>query len=92
MDACEIVGIRKGLQDSTPLPRPEIDVTDGPILEGQAQAEVTDHLDRRYVQKLLHRVDARGALPASSPTRFERTFTRHDFGRVLTIRTSGRFS
>jgi hypothetical protein len=40
---------------------PRIDVTGGPVFEGQAQAEVTDYLDSSHVHELLHESDAREA-------------------------------
>jgi len=48
-DLPEVVGIRKRLEDTAPAPARKIDVALGAVLEAQAQAVVSDHLDRGHV-------------------------------------------
>jgi hypothetical protein len=45
LDASEVGGIAERLQDAAPVALREVDVADRSVLEGEAQAVVSDDLD-----------------------------------------------
>src|SRR2546423_1016825 len=51
-DLTEVVGIRKRLEDTAPVPDRKIDIPFGAVLEAQSQAVVSNHLNRGYVNEL----------------------------------------